>query len=180
MRPGAIPGLSLRRQYGMVIGTMEDKSSSYGRLISMWSIQDSLLQSYRNVFLTTQAVLFSVAVFIAQGKTPVLALPLVVIGLTLVLLWRFVVIRRGYDVWFFHLRMLRLDAGQPVEENLFSAFKSWQAIPPSERRKILERDNLGKTLLDSATRKGMDVYLPLVFGACWVFLCGLAAWLQFR
>jgi hypothetical protein len=156
---------------------MGTKEAVYDRLISMWGIQDSLLQSYRNIFLTSQSVLLSVAVFVAQGARPALAFLLALIGLPLVWLWHSIVTSRGYHVWFFHLHILRLEAGMSVPNNLFKAFKDWQGLAQSEQQKQLHGDALGRSLTKSKTRSRLDLYLPMAFAACWLILSGTVAWL---
>jgi hypothetical protein len=75
-------------------------------LISMWGIQDALLQSYRSIFLTSQSILFGIIAVIAT-KYPILALLLSPIGFCIVhKLWKPICKGRGYDVWFFHLQLL--------------------------------------------------------------------------
>jgi len=144
----------------------------------MWDIQDSLLQSYRNLFLSSQSVLFGIAVFVAQGRLPALSLLLGCIAFPLLILWRGITRSRGYDVFFFHLRLLRLEAGETVEQDIFTAFKRWQRQPIDERLSKIVSDPRGKELIDSKTRVRLDWHLPIAFGVCWGFLCVISIWLS--
>ena len=47
-------------------------ASDMSELFSLWSVQDSLLQSYRSMFVTAQSVVMSLAAAIAASK-PTLA-----------------------------------------------------------------------------------------------------------
>ena len=136
----------------------------------MWSIQDMLLQSYRTIFLTSQSVLFAVGVFVAAGSRATLALPLAVIGLFLIFPWIGIVNNRGYDVWFFHLRLLRIEKQLPVPDDLFTQFKSWQGKDLKAKQKELSSDELGKLLLKGKTRPILDWWIPIAFCACWVLV----------
>lgn len=87
----------------------------YNQIIAMWDIQDSLLQSYRNIFLTSQSIIFAIAVFIVSGSNPYLGSLLFVVGIFMIFwLWIPICKSRGYDVWFFHLQLLYHEEGKLV------------------------------------------------------------------
>ena len=166
----------------------------YDQLIAMWDIQDSLLQSYRNIFLTSQSIIFAIAVFIASGSTPYFAFLLLSIGIFMIYrLWIPICQRRGYDVWFFHLQLLyceegkmvrvmdtkrpgydinidKIDTIDPNDINIFTSFKKWQNMSIGEREKFLNEDAHGKELLERGVRAKMERDLPYSFVVLWVIL----------
>ena len=143
----------------------------YDRIIAMWDIQESLLQSYRNIFLTSQSIIFSIAVVIVSTSTPYLAFLLLFIGIFMIFyLWIPICRSRGYDVWFFHWQILQLENGKAIDQKIFTEFKKWQALDIKEKRKKLEQDKLGKLLLRSKVRTKMELYLPWSFVILWITL----------
>ena len=84
-----------------------NKNDLMNYLISMWDIQDSLLQSYRNIFLTSESIFASVAVFVASTSSLHWFFPLLGMGIFIIFwLWIPICTKRGCDVWFFHLNLL--------------------------------------------------------------------------
>ncbi|MDY6895746.1 MAG: hypothetical protein SVO01_10085 [Thermotogota bacterium] len=144
--------------------------TTYDQLIALWDIQDSLLQSYRNIFLTSQSIIFAIAVFITSGSKPYLSFVLLPIGICLLWIWYTICRSRGYDVWFFHWQLLKFEDGQPIYSEIFTNFKKWQALGVKKQREKLENDDLGKHLLKSQVRIKMEYYLPCSFGVLWIIL----------
>ena len=87
-------------------------SPEYERLIYFATLQDSLLQSYRSLFLNSQSVLFAIAVFVASGERPLFVIFLMPIALYVIYIWIDITRHRGSDVWFFHRRLLWADHGK--------------------------------------------------------------------
>lgn len=154
---------------------MDDhNTTTYDQLIAMWGIQDSLLQSYRNIFLTSQSIIFAVAVFVASGSKPYLSFFLLPIGIYLLWIWFTICRSRGYDVWFFHWQLLKFEDGQPIDSKIFTNFKKWQSLGVKKQKKKLKNDNLGKRLLKSQVRVKMEYYLPCIFVVLWGILTVIA------
>ena len=149
---------------------MSQHNAIYDRLVVMWDIQDSLLQSYRNIFLTSQSIIFSIAVFIASGSQPWFDFFLMPLAFYLLSLWINLCQRRGYGVWFFQWQILRFESGQSVDLNIFSAYREWQALGVKKQRARLENDELGKKLLKGPIRVKMDSVLPYIFCVLWGIL----------
>ena len=141
----------------------------------LWSIQDSLLQWYRSIFITSQALLVSFAATLATTDYRVLVLPLAVIGLTMVYFWRAICFSRGRDVAFCQWLLMRCEAGLTPEEQasvdrgLVTVFKEFQTTQQFAGRSLPE-DCAYATLLDSKTRVRMDRQVPCVFVSVWVIL----------
>ena len=162
----------------------------YEHLIALADLQDSLLQAYRAIFITSQSVIFSVAVFIASGPLPYLAFLLLFIGLFMIFyLWIPICKSRGYDVWFFQLCMLYYERGQMLtlnqDENggwklevvndlnirVFENFLKWRRLDIKERKKLLKEIKEGKSFIQqSKTRQKMEKHLPWSFVVLWVIL----------
>ena len=150
---------------------MNQHKATYDRLVAMWDTQDSLLQSYRNIFLTSQSIIFSIAVFIASGTQLFwFAFFLMPLAIYLLGLWLNLCRRRGHGVWFFQWQILRLENGQSVDQNMFSAYREWQALGAKKQRERLGNDELGKGLLKAPIRVKIDQILPYVFGVLWGIL----------
>ncbi len=160
-------------------------------LIAMWDIQDSLLQSYRNLFLTSQSIAFAIAVSIVSVSSHIwifLALLLLFIGIFMVVyLWIPICKRRGYDVWFFHLNLLYLKEGKLVTvsnrnrvqiksisgediSGIFISFKNWQNMSIKDREFFMKHDKNGKVLMESKTRVKLEKHLPWTFIILWTVL----------
>lgn len=162
----------------------------YEHLIALADLQDSLLQAYRTIFITSQSVIFSIAVFIASGPVPYLAFLLLFIGLFMIFcLWIPICKSRGYDVWFFQLCMLYYERGQMLtlnkDENcrwrfeivndlnvkIFENFLKWRRLNLKERERLLNEIEEGRLLTSqSKTRRKMEKHLPWSFVVSWIIL----------
>jgi hypothetical protein len=151
----------------------------YERLIYFATLQDSLLQSYRNILLSSQSILFGIAVFIASGANPLFVFFLLPIALYMIRKWMQIAQSRGFDVWFFHLRLLRAERGTPPKADLFRRFKEWQSRSVDSKASELGADDDGKKLLASSTRTVMERNIPVAFGLLWLVLSGIVLFLRF-
>lgn len=155
---------------------MNEDKTLYEHLIAMWNIHETLLQSYRRIFITAQSVIFAVAVAVASTSVPWFSLPFMVLGLVLVKHWREICKKRGNDVWYFQLQILKLEDGQTVEPNLLTNLMEWQRRDYAEQVDIIKntmdrtgKNSLGHNLVTAKTRKIMEVTLPNVFLVLWWF-----------
>jgi hypothetical protein len=146
----------------------------------MWSIQDSLLQSYRSFFLNSESILLGIAIFAAQSKLPWFAYFPAIPGLWLYFQWTTITHSRGLDVFYFHWLMLKLEAGHSVPADVMTQFKEWQRKDPAQRLAVLKADPLGNYLLGSPTRKKLDVVLPHTFLWFWVVVILVSSVLTLR
>jgi hypothetical protein len=148
---------------------MHNNNEVYKNLLTLWSIQDELLQSYRTIFITSQSFLIPMVAFIAL-QSPLVAIVISTVGFFIVTKWHSICKARGYDVWFAHWRLLQFDHNYAVREDIMKDFKDWQNLNLKDRRFILENDRIGKLLVGSKTRSFLDFTLPLMFGLLWLFL----------
>jgi len=144
----------------------------------MWSHQDSTLQAYRSIFLTSESILFAIAVFTASSSKPWLAFFLVPPGFSLLWLWHNLCRNKGFDVWFFQWQLLKLEEGQQVS-NIFGELTRWRDITPLEKKNTLENCKLGKQVAEKKVRPKMET-LPTVFGILWglLVLVTVVQWLS--
>ena len=161
-------------------------ASDMSDLFSLWSVQDSLLQSYRSMFVTAQSVVMSLAAAIAASK-PTLAnvLPLAVLGGVLMVAWLSVTLSRTRDVTFAQKLILWAEQGQVVARPL-AAFKEYQRAWAEKSAYMVEFTNGSKESFKPksiwlqakprfkiwkwGTRIHMEVIVPAGFGLCWIWV----------
>ena len=152
----------------------------YGRCLTMWSIQDSLLQSYRNLMLTSQSIMLGIAIVSVQSRYPLIAFIPAIPAFLLNRSWQPLARSRGFDVFYFQWQMLRLEAHQQIRPDVLTGFKEWQRLTIKDRHVRLCEDPIGRELLGSPTRRKLDEVIPRTFRFCWlpVLLFALAATLR--
>lgn len=97
-------------------------------LYSIWTVQDSLLQYYRTMFITAQSLLIAVSATIAsstQSSKGQLSLLLIIGGLLLLGVWIIVTWSRARDVQFVQELLKSSENGSRVDFP-FSTFKEYQ------------------------------------------------------
>ena len=162
------------------------RGDGYDQLLALWSIQESLLQAYRSIFITAESIVIGIAVAIA-ASSPIAALVLSGLGLLLLWMWHRVCSERALDVSFVQWLIRRAEEGSDVTTPL-SDFKRFQAgnvislggrevwRRPSESKSGRANDESYFSSTRSSTRLWMEIRLPLVFLALWVFVAVTAAW----
>ena len=154
-------------------------------LYALWTIQDSLLQYYRTIFITAQSVLISIAVSVSSGKDPTSAHALVVVGLLVLFVWIVVTWSRARDVSFAQHLIKRSEEGRRVR-GLLNTFKEYQDTWPRERKySICYADGTSEPFVPESnwpplsraaqpwrwgTRSLLEFLLPFVFAVCWLFV----------
>ena len=157
------------------------------RLYTLWSIQDTLLQTYRTIFLTGESIIISIsAVFLSvnANKSGVnglnfsisisdgIFMALFFIGVVILYLWFTICHARGYDVSYVQSMIMKFEKGSEKGNNdildggVLSDFKVWQ-----RKKNYCKKCYLAEVdFLRSRTRKKMEVILPLAFFFVWVVL----------
>ncbi len=108
-------------------------------LLSHWQIQESLLQNYRTLFLTSQSIIFSIA---ATNISFMSFMAMLVLGWVLIWKWREITNARGLDVTYFQTQLLYLEKGiQPGK--IFTEFRFWK-----NSNSIKEKKHFKKCLLE--------------------------------
>jgi len=77
--------------------------SSREEIIALWSIQEGLLQDYRQIFIAAQSILIgavSAVMVFAPDKNPLYIAPLFLLGILTLYAWHDTTKRAGHAVWF--------------------------------------------------------------------------------
>ena len=127
--------------------------SDYDNLISLWGIQDSLLQSYRRIYLTSQSILFAIAVFAVNKQIPVLKDLFPILGVIMVAFWIFSTRERASKVDYFQKKIRKMEETRKEQDRILNKFK--EEFPD---RKIV------------STRSMLNYYLPIIFIILWMLL----------
>ena len=140
---------------------------SFGEL---WSIQESLLQAYRTIFITVESVIFAIAVFLLSIKqaSHFYIIPIQILGLILIPLWMTVCHARARAVTFVHWLIQKYERGEEITQP-YSHFRQFQENRKFNDINVLKDSNF-KKLSKSKTRFRLDVQLPIIFILLWLFL----------
>jgi hypothetical protein len=148
-----------------------DKNHIHSLLVSMWRIQNSILQSYRRIFIAVEAILFGfVASIISKGDFPIIAFILVLLGFAISGFWLIICKDRGYNDSYLRWQILKLENGEQLSREVFTKFSKWQNKTMKEKYRDLSSDARVEELLHSSARKFVDEILPLVCMLCWVLV----------
>jgi hypothetical protein len=136
-------------------------------ILSHWQIQESLLQSYRSLFLTSQSIIFSIASIIATDShsNKIVFLILLILGIVLLYFWFQIGNARGLDVSYFQMLLLRTEKGEEINDIMIN-FKRWQILERKRKNNLLKEFELEK----SKTRTTMEIYVPTLFLLLWIGL----------
>lgn len=146
-------------------------------LLSHWQIQESLLQNYRTLFLTSQSIIFSIA---ATNNSLMSFIAMLILGWVLIQKWLEITYARGLDVTYFQIQLLDLEKGKKTGK-IFTDFKfwqnsnsnkdkedfikRWQMYPSTEIEKLKDVE-----MIKSRTREFLEDCMPRIFRILWVFL----------
>lgn len=149
-------------------------------VIALWSVQESLLQTYRSIFIGAQSLLVPIAFLMLPQKVEPVTLvgisPAAVLsGLGMLLLWswRSVSNARAQDVTWVQGVALEVEADTYRGGALFSTFKHYQ----ENRERNPEQAYLParfEELQTSATRRVMEYRLFYAFVVVWLVYLGVA------
>ncbi|RZB34634.1 MAG: hypothetical protein SRB1_00402 [Desulfobacteraceae bacterium Eth-SRB1] len=133
-------------------------------LISKWSVNESLLQSHRSIFISSQTFFIAVGALLLQTDKPEWLLWLLT-GSGLTIIWwfwfRVVVIRaRIVDYYKFQL----YDQNKAIFDNC-----SEEEYVKNKEKRDLINEKIGKSNWRT-TRKKMDLGLPVIFSIIWLAL----------
>lgn len=150
-------------------------------LLSFWSIQDNLLQTYRILFLTSESILLSISsvvlsmqnttsenFFLQVNKYDIIFFSLFIIGIIILFFWIKVSKSRGYDVSYIQSLILEYEnTGYRFDrKKIMNKLKEWQKRNKKEKEKYLDERNL----LKSPTRSIMNKKIPYTFLSIWLLL----------
>jgi hypothetical protein len=144
----------------------------YSGLLQLWSIQNSILQSFRAVFIASETfVLGFAAILSARDQTSLVGRLVPLFGIVLSVAWIRVCLDRGYDDSYCRGQILKLENGRLKgrERQVVTAFREFQRQCIWQKGEIL-RGKVGP----SKTRLLLDLGLPLVYFV--FFVCFLLPW----
>ncbi|WP_273020645.1 hypothetical protein [Rheinheimera sp.] len=142
------------------------EKATYSELVTLWGIQDSLLQSYRTIFIGMQSLFVSFGTVITQGDNVIYPL-LGITVLSMCALWFWVSIcnARGQSVYLTQYLAIKAESGEPVYKPL-EILKHFQSGSHPE----ILKDPRFIALKGGLTRKKMESWLPILFFLVWCFL----------
>lgn len=91
-----------------------DRERIYDRMLNMMNAYSSILQGYRSIFVTVQAIFFAVAIYVVPLPDRLAFILLAIVGINISIAWFFTCRRRGYDERFFHWQLLRMTKGEAL------------------------------------------------------------------
>lgn len=137
---------------------------NYEELLSLWSIQDSLLQQYRTIFITMQSIFVGLALALAQKPHDAFSLTvLFLLSMVTLWLWLDICTMRGKAVYVTQYFARVYEDGEDVERPL-KRLKDFQ----SGSLKITDERYLA--LLKGTPRLKMEKLLPAIFLGVWLVL----------
>lgn len=156
-----------------------DQSAAHARIMSLWGIQESLLQAYRAIFITSQTLFISLAFLYLPDPTNiegtkfalvVLALSssaFLGIGNVMISVWKEVCEARGRAVSCVQAMALIVESGERMINDPVNTLKEFQADEDMDTHWIYEHEIYEKRLSSSFSRKKMETTLPLSFRVAW-------------
>lgn len=145
---------------------MSKKAVSFGEL---WSIQESLLQTYRVIFVTLESVMLAICALtlsVSQANH-IVAIAVSLFAIGLIYIWREVCHARANAVAFIHWLIQKQESEKEIALP-YQAFREFQTSQSFEGINVLN-DLQYKQLCRSKTRLRMDTQLPLMFFVLWAF-----------
>lgn len=176
-------------------GEGEIVSASLGYMASHSRNMEALLQTYRQINLTTQSVFLVLGTFllsrIIETDIPAaLFLELLLLSLTafsMIVMWKFqkVIIARGEDVTWWHTQIVRAEQALPPEERIFTRFKIFQSegrLTPEEIARFLDpvdrvNDDELQKLFDADLdhiRKVLNLYIIRGMRLMWIMVAAIS------
>ena len=146
----------------------DENQNQFANVVAIWGIQEALLQQYRTIFITLQAIFIAVASSVFQRPDPWLPMiVLFVLAMFTLWLWLTICARRARTVLVCQFLALKAEAGEALAKPL-SVMKDFEVSDRPDS--TIAKDPLFVSLSVNNTRRRMQVYLPAVFGAAWVLL----------
>jgi hypothetical protein len=154
-------------------------------VLSMYEVQHSLLQSFRQIYLTAEAFLLAATVFLLGSSlsSPALTYALAAFGMALCLVWSWQCCQRGRTWRYFRGMMRKYENdepnSQPLPDKVLAEYEErFRGVGYCRQRTILE--DLGSKRQCCPLRWSpavvIDVLVPLVgFLGVWIALLVLAA-----
>ena len=168
------------------------------KLISIWAIQDALLQAYRLIYIASISILylFASVLLTLPNKHGGLGILVGILGLFIIWQWREVTAKRGHDVTFIQNQLMYCETeGKIVNINkdgvpslisvesdddtliqVVTTFKNFENMKKGGQKIILSDYNIGKEVIhtrqtiDGGTRTILQEYFILFWVVIWLIL----------
>ena len=147
-------------------------------VLALWTGQDSLLQSYRGIFITTQSIFIALTTTLyafSDSTKAFAALPIIVLyaGFLTNIYWVNLANERGLSVYIMQTILRRAEAANSLAEIAddllpFSKMRRAQDDLRYMKKLFKEKD----FVRPDPTRSGLNFYLPVLFLMFWI----VAAW----
>ncbi len=134
-------------------------------LLTKWGVNESLLQSYRSIFISSQTFLIAVGAILLEDDKPEWLLQFIAF-LGLLIIWGF-----WFMVVFYRARIVdyyKFQLNNELKSHFEKCSEDDYARNIDGKRKAINK-KIGKTNLRT-TRKKMDYLLPIIFSLIWVAL----------
>lgn len=142
-------------------------------LLSLWRVQESLLQSYRRLFLTIEAILLSVGAISINGQLNCWAALIILVTISGVAFFSGkvfipIIVRRGESVFFVQAKILKLEQGQTISNPLtelkaFQADRNHPFYNDPDYLKLKDGDKAG-----TSTREKLSYWFPFALVMAWI------------
>ena len=149
-----------------------------GDILALWGVQESLLQSYRQIYLSSQSILIAAAFLLLEvpnpsTKTSISRALLVLIGIVTLYLWG--AGHRRKAVTYVQAQLLEIDSGGNVE-NLYLNMQHHMNGQLTHTKSLDRfREGILAAKEDVLVGKLLQA-LPLLFALVWAYI-GWAYWL---
>jgi len=133
--------------------------------LERWNVNETLLQSYRSIFISSQSFLLAVGVILLD-KSDLILLFISILSLVMIwVVWFPVVVSRHKIVDFYKYQAKYPDKIIDCREEVY--------VHDLNKRKQVNAVFELKTNWRE-TRKKLDLYLPIMFSLVWILLGGIA------
>ena len=135
------------------------------KYIEKWSVNESLLQSYRQIFINTQSIMLATGAVIL-GKSDVLMWVLVTMGLVTIWYIWFPVVRARHLIVDYY-KYLSMNNGH--SSDVIKKCSEHDYVNIKKKRVALNKE-LGITGNFRLTRLKIDIVLPVLYSIVWIVL----------
>jgi hypothetical protein len=144
-----------------------DNREVYSALLQLWSIQNSILQSFRAVFIASETFILALAGFTAGTcHTEPERGSVLILGLVLGAAWIVICWSRGFDDSYCRYQILKLESRQvdEPEKQVLTSFREFQ------NRWVWQKAwNLRGRVRPSVARLFLDLVLPALYIGCFFY-----------
>ncbi|MCH4810438.1 hypothetical protein [Vreelandella neptunia] len=151
-----------------------------GDIISLWGVQESLLQSYRQIYLSSQSILVAAAFLLLEVQNPstntdISRVMIVLLGLATLFLWIKTTAHRRKAVTYVQAQLLEIDSGGSVA-NLYLHMQQHMNSQLNDTRSIERFTELVLAAKEDVWVGKLLQSLPYLFALVWVYVAS-AYWL---